>query len=170
MKHSIILTFLCFLSISFIVESKITSKHVHKQETAELNEQEKEEEMIKNIFPALGFEIGFGPVWNIVCITSDWGDIPGKLNIHGRAFFTYKYSVYHCKSYFKVNGIMRLNKGVIPENCFSKGKQYDNNSNIYSTIAISQYGNIPGKASTPRVSVFSHQGIRFTSKDFYWIC
>lgn len=122
------------------------------------------------LYPALGFDTKLGPLWSIVCITKEWGRIPGKLTSKGKAFFTYDYSIYYCDKYFKVNGKMIWNDGTIPKNCLARGKQNDNSKPLYNVLAVTQYGNIPGKASSPLEAIFSIDAIRHSSKDFYWIC
>jgi hypothetical protein len=125
---------------------------------------------VQKAYPALGYDLKHGPYWNIVCITKEFGRIPGKLDIKHRGFFTYEYNVYNCERFFKVNGVLIWNEGKIPENCAARGKQIDNQKPLYNILAITQYGNIPGKASSADYAVFSHEGIRFTSKTFYWLC
>ena len=127
-------------------------------------------EMVQKAYPALGYDLKHGPLWSIVCITKDFGRIPGKLDVKHRGFFTYKYNVYNCEKFFKVNGIMIWNTGDIPEKCVARGRQKDNQKPLYNILAVTQYGNIPGKASVADYGIFSHEGIRFTSKAFYWLC
>ena len=127
-------------------------------------------EKVQKAYPAMGYDLKHGPLWNIVCITKTFGRIPGKLDVQHRGFFTYQYDVYNCERFFKVNGILRWNTGEIPEDCVARGKQTDNSKPLYNVVAVTQYGNIPGKARSPVHAIFSHEGIRCTSKSFYWLC
>ena len=134
------------------------------------NSEIKNPRNVQKKYPALGYDLAEGPQWNIVCITKNFGRIPGKLNIKHQAFFTYQYDVYSCERFFKINGVMLWNEGEIPENCYARGKQKDNEKPLYNIVAVTQYGNIPGKASSKDFGIFSHEGIRFTTKSFYWVC
>ena len=125
---------------------------------------------VHKVYPAMGYDLKHGPLWNIVCITKEFGRIPGKLDVKHRGFFTYDYNVYNCERFFKVNGLLIWNSGQIPDKCVARGKQTDNQKPLYNILAVTQYGNIPGKASSSEHAVFSHEGIRFTSKNFYWLC
>ena len=181
MKLCVKVVFL-ILSMAMLTQTKIATRKTLAQPTRKITEDTGAEEAVnkpksyqdinrvtKN-YPALGFDLKHGPNWNIVCLTKDWGRIPGKLNVDGKAYFTYEYLVYHCDVFFKVNGIMIWNEGKIPENCVAKGKQSDNNQALHNVLTVSQYGNIPGKAGSTAFAVYSHEGVRFTSKKFYWVC
>jgi hypothetical protein len=174
-----------FVLIFLGIESKIASKTRTLEEAEEGEETKQEEdneegqwdpyqvvnpEEVQKAYPALGYDLKHGPLWSIVCITKAFGRIPGKLDVKHRGFFTYNYDVYNCERFFKVNGVLHWNQGEIPEKCVARGKQKDNNKPLYNVVSVTQYGNIPGKASSPVHAVFSHEGIRFTSKSFYWIC
>ena len=100
-------------------------------------------EMVQKAYPALGYDLKHGPLWSIVCITKDFGRIPGKLDVKHRGFFTYKYNVYNCEKFFKINGILTWNTGTIPEKCVARGRQKDNQKPLYNILAVTQYGNIP---------------------------
>lgn len=125
---------------------------------------------IQKLYPALGYSLEQGPLWSIVCLTKDWGRIPGKLDLSGHAFFTYDYSIYYCEKFFKVNGKLIWNNKTIPEKCTARGKQNDNSQPLYNVIAVTQHGNIPGKASSALEAIFSVNAIRYSTENFYWIC
>ena len=159
-KLYLVLTILYWVSTSKIIVS-----NSHDIETTDGSRK-----LVEEIFPALGFDLKSGPLWNIICITKKWGRIPGKLAVDGRAYFVYEYRVYFCELFFKTNGRMIWNAGKVPKNCKALGKQQGNNLPLYTVLAVTQYGNIPGKSSNPNFAIFSNEGIRFTSKKFYWVC
>lgn len=181
MKHCILYI---VLSLALTTTSKIQSPLRQMEEASDGGDKKKDEgndnkvdqfdvahsERVQKAYPALGYDLKRGPLWTIICITKEFGRIPGKLDIEHKGFFTYQYDVYNCEKFFKVNGLLIWNVGEIPEHCVARGMQADNEKPMYNTLAVTQYGNIPGKSSSPDYTVFSHEGIRFTSKTFYWVC
>ncbi len=118
-----------------------------------------------------GFQTdGTGALWCAVANT-EWGSIPGKAN-DDSCWYPYG-GEEHLTSDFQMvtsdNPLIKVrNNGSQPDGALRCGFQIDGTGDLYAAIAITEWGEIPGKAKDD-TCWYSYGGEEHFTSDFFWI-
>jgi hypothetical protein len=101
---------------------------------------------------------------------SQYGDIPGKAQ-GTTCWFPYggKEELTSNFSWLHVTSSQLLRQSYPPPNAIPSGRQNDASGTVYSAIAHSQWGDIPGKAAGSDCW-FPYGGKEHNTKNFSWVC
>ena len=105
----------------------------------------------------------------IICHSSI-GAVPGKMTETGSGFFSYNYKEYVCNDSEPIQGKRISNEGEVPEECEGKAFVTREDVKVYSVIASSRHGEIPGKAFNASEAFYGYEKEQYRSDDFDWVC
>ena len=121
---------------------------------------------------ATGFQYDSGAAWAILCKGTPWGNIPGKLDGRGGAYYPWGGVERGCSSYDVVSGTLVYYTEPLPAGCQPKGYQSNDRQHYYNAIIVSNDGNVPGKADASRTNAWypydTHE--HHVTAGFYIIC
>ena len=103
--------------------------------------------MYKSQRPAIGFQYDSGAAWAVVCKNTAHGNVPGKKDNRGGAYYPWGGKEWRCNDYDMVYGRLVYYTDPMPDNCQSLGYQNDTRKSLYNAVVISDMGMIPGKAN-----------------------
>ena len=117
-----------------------------------------------------GFQTdGAGAHWCAVANT-EWGTIPGKAKgdtcwypYGGQEYYTSDFQFVSCDNLIKMK-----NTGSQPEGALSCGFQTDGAGELFAAIAITEWGEIPGKAQGD-TCWFPYGEEEHCTSEFFWI-
>ena len=101
----------------------------------------------KNKKPAIGFQYDSGAAWAVICYGTCHGDVPGKKDNKGGAYYPWGGKELRCKDYDLVYGRLVYYTDPLPDDCYPLGYQNDTKKAMYNAVVISDMGMIPGKAN-----------------------
>ena len=101
---------------------------------------------------ALGFQYNNGAAWAILCTRTPYGTIPGKLDGHKGAYYTWRGKEKRCHHWTPIDGTLypidnRYDEVPIPFDCKPRGYSPKTKEYFYNAIVPGVHGMVPGKAS-----------------------
>ena len=100
-----------------------------------------------NSVEAVGHAKGNGPLWSVICENTPYGDIPGRVDSQGNAYYTWDGHETRClKLSGPINGDLYWFDEKLPSDCKLRGHETDSKTDFYAALIHTKYGSLPGKA------------------------
>ena len=122
--------------------------------------------------PAVGFQYDDGPQWSCICHQTPHGNIPGKVNDRGEAYYSWGGKEHSCPQFEVVSGALIYYSEPLPSTCVPKGYQNDTGEFFYNAVIGSNDGMVPGKAHVSLHDAFYPYGGKehVAHVGFYIVC
>ena len=110
--------------------------------------------------------------WPILCENTAKGNVPGKLDDKGGAYYPWGGKEHVCGEWKPIRGALVSSTNEIPENCDVRGFQTNDNRKYYNAVIKTDQGLIPGKAAwNLSMAWYSWGGLEiYVREDFFVIC
>ena len=149
----------CFLILFFLRPIKTCKSH-----------------LIKGV-AALGFQYNNGSSWAMLCQSTPFGTIPGKIDGNKGAYYVWEGKDRSCHEWTPVGGILYpVDPGCddifLPVDCHPKGLSKKDNQPLYNAIIPGKHGMIPGYATSDLANAYYGFGWKQHCAEglFYVIC
>ena len=110
--------------------------------------------------------------WPILCENTPKGNVPGKLDDNGGAYYPWGGVEHRCGEWKAVRGSLVSKDNSLPDNCEPKGFQTNDNNKYYNAVLWLDDGLIPGKAALDLSMAWYSWGGKeiYVRDDFFVIC
>ena len=110
--------------------------------------------------------------WPILCKNTSRGNVPGKLDDNGGAYYPFGGEEHRCTKFKALRGSLASKDNSLPDDCEPKGFQTNDNNKYYNAIIQLDDGLIPGKAAFDLSKAwYSWDGDEIkVTEDFYILC
>ena len=126
-----------------------------------------------NTSSAVGIARGNGPLWSVVCKGTPHGNIPGRVDSNGTAYYPWGGQEHRWQGSVSgaITGGLYWNNERLPNGCKTRGSQNDG-GNYYAAVISTVNGSLPGKANQNRSEAwYSWGGREISVRDrFQVIC
>ena len=121
---------------------------------------------------ALGHQYDTGAAWAIICKNTPYGNVPGKRDNPGGAYYPWGGKEHRCHSYDLVGGKLIHVSQEIPCSCEPKGYQTNDHQYYFNVVIDGIHGLVPGKATEDLKHAWYSWGGKdwYASKNFYVVC
>ena len=120
----------------------------------------------------IGFQYDSGAAWSVICLNTQYGDIPGKRDNRGGVYFPWGGKEYRCDDWIANHGQLFFHTSPLPCDCKPHGYQTNDGNKYFNSVVVSKHGMIPGKALLDlSMAWYSYAGAEvFVRENFYIIC
>ena len=121
---------------------------------------------------ATGFQYDSGAAWSILCLETPYGEVPGKLDNAGGAYYPWGGKEHKCEKYKAISGKLVHNTDELPKDCEPQGFQTNDDAEYYNAVVSSEDGMVPGKAKEDlSYAWYSYGGVeKWVTDEFYVVC